>query len=243
MARNSATRPRYYQILVDLRSKIEGGQIAPGERLPTEKELMERYGVSRVTVRRALEELCARGFTEHRGKKGHYVIADQEADENRLTDNNLFAHAQIMGKRLTTSLLSQGVIGAPDDAAPFLGVEIGEPVFEVNCLHAVDGTPFGLERIIMPAAFAPKVNLEKLQNTPLIELLKLDCGFRPAYSTQTLSPQMPTVIEAGALKLGSRRPLLMVSSRTYDTNGQPMVFSELLCNTDVMDYTITWTKR
>lgn len=243
MAFAPSTQPRYYQILVELRAKIEGGEIAPGERLPTERELMETYGVSRVTVRRTLEELNALGMTEHRGKRGHFVLACKEPEAERFTENNLFAQADAKGRRLSSTLLSSGLVAATEHIASFFGIEAGTQVLEATCLRTVDGTPFGIERLVLSADLIDKLDFDELRDRPLVEILADSCEVNVAYSTQSLSPQIPTRIEASALNANPRRPLLMVDSRAYDRAGKPIILSELLYNTDVMEYTVTWTKR
>ena len=70
---NSKSAPLYQQIFEEIKGAIEAGDYVPKERIPSEPELSERYGVSRITVRRAVEELCAEGYLVKQQGRGTFV--------------------------------------------------------------------------------------------------------------------------------------------------------------------------
>lgn len=134
--------------------EIAAGGLAPGERLPSERELGERLGVSRATVRRALRELAAKGLVESHVGRGSFVAAGPIGE----APNALMSFTELGASRgLATSarVLAARTRPATLDEAELLAVAPGAPLFELERLRLLDGIPLSLDASRVPLALAP----------------------------------------------------------------------------------------
>lgn len=240
MVTDSTSQPLYYQILLNLREKIARGELAPGKKLPAEKELMDEYGVSRVTVRRALKELCALGITEHRGKRGHFVATLRDQTYKINPNRSLFDQTRAAGREASSKILSMSTIEASKNKAALFSIEKDAPLLEIVRLRYIDDVPFSTERLLLPPDLFEGINPWEMEHRSFIDIMMSDFGIDIAYSTQSLNPQIPSKQEAELLNLSTRHPLLMITSYTYDRSGRLVKLTEMLTNTDIMEYSFTW---
>ena len=239
MVNDSTSQPLYYRILLDLREKIERGKLTPGTRLPSEKELMEEYGVSRVTIRHVLKELCDLGVTEHRGKRGHFVATLR--DKTRFNPNrSLFNQTLSTGRTPSSKIISMSTIEASTNKAALFGIKKGDPLIEIVRLRNMDGMPFSIERLLLPPDLFEGINPWAMEHRSFIDIMSEDFGIDMAYSTQLLDPMVPDKHQAELLNMSMRKPLLMIRSFVYDRLGHLVKLTEMLTNTDIMEYSFTW---
>lgn len=152
-----------YQVIADkIRDRIHAGEFAPGQRLPTEKELSAEYGYSVVTVRAAIRELNTAGIAESRHGAGTYVVDRRLITINATQTEDLDRRAGITAQdSWSTDVREAGRVPAQEfrcakvAAAPLtaelLGVELGSPLVTRQCLRTVDGLPASVETSYFPA--------------------------------------------------------------------------------------------
>lgn len=233
-----SSMPLYYQIVSDIKQQIKDGALLPGDKLPAENTLSQTYQVSRVTVRKALDDLCALGLTERRPNRGHFVarIKDDRKNGKRSLHDTLLSSGRVP----TSRILSMTTEPASPSQSRHFGIPQGEPVILIHRVRYADGVPFALEHIYLPGDLFEGINPWELENSSMIRIMEEEFHIEIAYSTQTLNPKVPTAQQAELLELKSRKPLLAISSDIVNKDGRVVKHTETLFVADVVEYTFTW---
>lgn len=233
-----SSMPLYYQIVSDIKQQISDGVLLPGEKLPAENALSEAYQVSRVTVRKALDDLCILGVTERRPNKGHFVakIRDKQEQRSRSLHDTLIAS----GRTPSSHIISMTTEPASAAHGRLFGTEAGAPVIIINRVRCADGTPFALEHIYLPGDLFEGINPWELEHSSMIRMMQEQFHVKIAYSNQTLNPKTPTKQEMELLELTTRKPQVAVSSDIVSKEGRVVKHTEVLFVADVVEYSFTW---
>lgn len=239
MGTTTSSQPLYYQVLTDIRNQVELGTLRPGDKLPSEKELMEHYHVSRVTIRKALQELSALGITVHRKKRGNF-IAKLNGTRESPKSRSLFQTIKESGHRPSSRILSMSTIFASSKQATRFSVSPGTPLIKIVRLRLADDVPFAVGSMMLPSDIFEGINPWEMENRSMIEIMERDYNIKISHSLQTLYPRFPSKEEMELLNLESKKPLLEIDSDTVNDAGRLVKRSELLFNTEVMDYNFTW---
>ncbi|WKE65369.1 UTRA domain-containing protein [Gallaecimonas kandeliae] len=137
-----------------LLDSIDAGDLSPGDAVPSENQLAERFCVSRMTARRALTELVDSGMLERRQGQGTFV-AELKAQSALLTIRNIADEIAERGRHHQAEVVSLKSLPCPPDIAKLLGVKTGEAVGFSRILHAEDEAPIQLEERYVNLALAP----------------------------------------------------------------------------------------
>jgi DNA-binding GntR family transcriptional regulator len=210
--------PLYFQVAQALERAIESGELPPGRRLENEIALAEQLGLSRPTVRRAIEYLVDRGLVLRKRGIGTQVVHPKVRRPLELT--SLYEDLAAHGQRPTTRVLSVGVVPAPDHVALALGVEAGAPVVALVRLRCARGEPLALMRNHLPEGLVP-VEPEELEQSGLYELMRA-AGVRPHLASQTIGARTATAAEARRLHERRGAPLLTMRRTSYDAAGRAL---------------------
>lgn len=149
--------PLYQQVIDDLRESIEDGRFTAGQRIPSEIELSECYSVSRITIRRAIEELSNDGYLVKKQGKGTYVTGAGQREKLRQTGpiKNFTDICSSTGKTPGVRGASFETVRADRDDAAALGINPGDNILKLTRARTVDGAPVVYETILFPKdAFA-----------------------------------------------------------------------------------------
>lgn len=209
------------QIAATLEAEIARGSKAAGERLPTEAALTLRFGVNRHTVRRALEDLEARGLIRVEQGRGAFVAED--VVDYRLGPRTRFSELVRRENREPAGrILRVAEIQAETMLAEALGVRRGRLVLRVDRLGLADGRPvvLGAHHLPLPRCAAAQ---EVLETKPSITAALEACGI-PDYRRQSsrITARLPTPDEADLLQQSRSRPVLVAESLNVDPAGQPV---------------------
>jgi GntR family transcriptional regulator len=215
-----------------LAGQIACGALAPGDRLPAEKDLAAWFGVSRMTLRHALAELARRGLvTRAVGRGGGTFVAAPKLEQDLTTlagfSEQLRRHGMVAGARV----LSARSRPAGPAAAAALGLGSDDLVYEVRRVRLGDGRPIALERSLFPAARFPGLMEFRLDGS-LYELLEVKYGLRPHRAREVLEPVTAGVREAEALEVLEGAPLMQVERTAYARSGEPLEFARDLFRGD-----------
>jgi DNA-binding GntR family transcriptional regulator len=208
--------PLYYQVAQQLEAAIESGDLAVGSRLDNEVALADQLGVSRPTMRRAIEYLVDRGYLVRRRGVGTQVVHAKVRRPVELT--SLFDDLTVSGKDPSTQVLRLETAPASDSVAIALGLEAGEPVVALERLRFAEGEPLAVMRNWIPVGL---VNLEReaLERGGLYRLLRAG-GVHLRLASQTIGARSATAAEAKLLAGTRGEPLLTMTRTTYDEAGQ-----------------------
>jgi GntR family transcriptional regulator len=230
--------PRYIQIHEQLRVLIETGKLRTGEQLPTEAELREQLGVSRMTVRQALAELVKDGLIYRRRAKGSFVARSRREVPFAADGLRSFTEeAEAYGQRLETRVLTQDVVPAAGRAAQQLHVPPGTRVVVLRRLRVVDGEPIATEVSHFPYDRFPLLASADLTNRSVYHLLEDHYGSLPQEAVDSFAAGPPTVAEAKALGLDAAAPVWHFQRTAYDGNGCAVEYTEATFRLDRFRYT------
>ena len=215
-----------------LRREIAAGELAPGQRLGAEREIAQRLGVSRSTVRAALADLERSGAIRRaRGRTGGIFVADRKVERDLTSLAGLPAYLRRQGFESDARVISTATIAAQDDVAASLAIEPGELVHEIVRVRLADQDPISLERASFPAARFPAL-LDRSLSGSLYELLATHYGLEPGEAEERIEVVDAGAAEARVLGVARRAPLLSILRVAWDTGGQPFECSRDLFRGD-----------
>jgi GntR family transcriptional regulator len=214
-----------------LRSRLTSGQVAPGTRLSSEPALAAEHGVSRVTVRRALDQLCSEGLIERRPGAGTFV-RDAGLGRPVVVDlANVFSHLREMGRETSVRLLSFGYVTPPEMIATALRLNPGERTQRSVRARMADGVPFSYLITHVPERIGLTYSEADLGTRPLLRLLE-NSGIVAASASQTITATLaePEVADALQVEIGS--PLLSPTRTVYEQSGSGVEHLQALYRPD-----------
>jgi GntR family transcriptional regulator len=201
----------------------------PGERLGTERELAERLGVARSTIRSALADLERNGVLRRaRGRAGGIFVADRKVERDLTSLTSLPYYLRRQGFQSDARVLSTATIAADAETAAALGVEL---VLEIVRVRLADGEPISLERASFPAERFPGL-LDRSLAGSLYELLQSEYGLEPGEAEERIEVVEAGVDEARLLGVPRGAPLLTVARTTWDADGRAFERSHDLFRAD-----------
>ncbi len=210
--------PAHTQIETALETAIARGRLAPGDRLPAERELAERYGVSRMTLRQALGALERRGrLVRNKGRYGGTFVAEPKlelAGTSALSDQ-LRGLGLAAGARVLSAVERDP---EPDEAM------LGDRVYAIERVRLANGEPVALERGAYAAAAYPGMLDEPLDGS-LYDLIRARYEDVPVRATERLEPGVATEPEADALGVGPGTPVMRVERTAYSAAGRAVEHS------------------
>jgi len=223
---------RYQEIAEAIRSDFADGVLGVGQLLPSEAVLSTTHGASRVTVRKALEQLRAEGLVESRQGFGWFVGRNpirQSLDSLETIEHQLAAAGRSSERRV----LRFGFVAAPAEVVPLLGDE----VLEVVRLNLADGEPFAHVTVWCQAVLGSDLSRSDVEESTFVDLL-ID---RLGHATQVISAIAADVAISAALNVEVGSPLLRVRRVTTDSEGGNALVSEHLYPAHRTEFEVTLT--
>jgi GntR family transcriptional regulator len=231
--------PLYHQLETELRERILSGEWPPGTQIPTEQELGQRYGVSRITVRQAVRNLVDSGYLERGQGRGTFVrepvlVAGERG--LRSFSEEMRALALQPGARVLDARK------APADGvvAEHLGLEVGAPVHRLRRLRTGDGRPIGLQTAHLPVARFPGLDERIAGGGSLYEVLASTYGVELDHARETFAVERLPADVAELLDVAAGEPAFHVERVAYDAEG-PFEYTVSLMRGD--RYRIQWVLR
>ena len=204
--------PPYHRVKRHLLDALAQGRFPPGALMPSEAELVARFGVSRMTVNRALRELQAEGLIERMQGIGTFA-AQLHRVASTLTIRDLHDEITERGHRHEARVQLACQEAAPAALAQQLGLEPRAPVFHTLIVHSEEGVPLQCEdRYVNPACAPGYLAVDFTQTTPTHYLFQVTALWRAQYSIEAA---LPTRQEAALLGIGAHDPCLVVVRRTF----------------------------
>jgi len=211
--------PLYIQLANKLRDSINEGQIATGEALPSERALSELTGASRVTIRKAIEQLVEEGLLLRRHGSGTFIAP--RAEQPGTTLSGFSADALHRGKAPGSIWLVKTVSSATPDEAAALAIAPAAQVARLARVRIADDEPLAIEHATVVADLLPA--MERIGDS-LYAALDMK-GNRPVRGVQKIRASLATPIEAGLLSIKEGSEVLRIERRTYLADGTPVEFT------------------
>jgi DNA-binding GntR family transcriptional regulator len=215
----SSPAPLYVQLARALEGAINGGELPAGSRLDGELLLAHRYGLSRPTVRRAVQELVDQGLLVRKRGVGTQVVQRHVRRSVELT--SLYEDLTWAGESPTTTVLSLERVPAPAEVAAELDVREGAEIVVVQRLRLSRGEPLALLTNHLPGRFAP--SFEELSARGLYEYLRMQ-GVHLRVAHQRIGARPARAEEARLLEEPPRAALLTMRRTAFDDVGVPVEF-------------------
>jgi DNA-binding GntR family transcriptional regulator len=210
----SSPTPLYFQLAQAIEGAISGGSLPAGSRLENEILLAQRYGLSRPTVRRAVQELVDKGLLVRKRGVGTQVIQPHVRRSVELT--SLYDDLARAGESPTTEVLSLERIPAPADIAEELDLPVGEEIVVVRRLRRSHGEPLALMANHLPGRFHPTI--EDLTERGLYQYLRTQ-GVHLRVAHQRIGARLARAEEARLLDEPPRSALLTMQRTAFDDQG------------------------
>jgi GntR family transcriptional regulator len=224
-------RPRYYRVYRALAEDIAEGRLGPGDRLPVERALCERFGVSRATIRRAARELERDGLVESSARRGAFVSSGPLSEPPNVL-LSFAAMAAARGLMATANVLGRSVRPASIDEAESLQIAPGSEIFHLERLRMLDGIPVSVDDNRVALARAPAVVDADYERDSLYRTLETRCGVTPTRGEYTIEAVAADPGIAELLGVTSGAPLLLTNDRTFDQAGRPISLSRIIYRGD-----------
>ena len=239
-----ASRPAslYARIREELRTLIVSGAWRPNDPLPSERELMTQYGVSRITVRQALGDLQKESLIFKLAGKGAYVAQTRPFQElGRLQG---FAEAmEARGHETYNRVLSIGHEPASELVASRLGLTIGAPVTQLRRVRHLDRQPVSLDITWVPRALGERLARADLATRDIFLIIENDCATALGHADLVIDAALADAGLGEHLGIAAGAPVLRIERLTHDATGRPIDYEHLYCRADNFQYRLRTERR
>ena len=228
--------PLYLQIANNLIEQIEAGTLAPGTRLPSERELSLKLSVQRETVRQALAVLDNEGLITRRHGSGTYIAEPKiERDAGRLFP---FTRAmQRKGYRPGATVIQMEKILCSPAIAHELDLPVSAIVYFIQRVRTINQEPVVLENAYIPADIFPDFDRFDLSERSMYEIMETEYGSRVSQARQSLEAVVASEFEASLLGLKKGDPLMLERRLTFDQLNRRVEYSKDLFRGDRFRFT------
>jgi Transcriptional regulators len=238
LLRNDLPTPLYHQMFSLLRDRILSGEIARGMRIPTEFDLADSFGVSRITAKRALDELAAEGLVERRRGKGTHVIHRSRPKPMHSPLTGLIETLEVMAEHTRVKMLQFRRAVPPEPIRALFDTGPREPLVQAIRLRLRNDTPLGYYVSWTRTDNDEVFNEARLANTARLTLFK-EMGIALKQVEQVLSAVNADAVAALHLKVEPGTALLALERRSYDAEGQLVDLLNIQYRPDQFTYQMT----
>lgn len=235
----SSPVPLYYQLATRLEEAIRTDVLPSGARLENEIALGNRLGLSRPTVRRAIQELVSKGLLVRRRGVGTQVVQSKVTRGVELT--SLFDDLSRMGQHPTTKLLEHELVAAGDEIAAHFGISPEERVLRIVRLRSTGEVPLAVMENFLPSPYHD-LSASDLEVRGLYQLLR-ERGVVISVANQQISARGATASEAATLEVSRSSPLLTMSRTAFDSAGRPVEFGRHCYRPELYSFEFTLVER
>jgi len=234
----SLRMPLYHQIYLVLRQKILGGELGYDDQLSSELDLAGDYGVSRVTTRRALEELAADGLVVRSRSKGTRVRYRQERRSTTRSGKGLLQKLLTMDNKCTVTVEDFQYLPASNDVAQALNIGVGDIVQKAIRIRHFDTGPFSILITHVPQHVGKNFHMRDLEKMPLLQLLERS-GIAVTEARQSISAILADAELARLLNTDVGVALVDVRRIASDENGRAVEYTRAIYRPDRFQYQMT----
>jgi GntR family transcriptional regulator len=237
---SDASQPLYHRVYRQIAQEISGGALQPGARLPSERWFCDELGVSRATVRRAIEELIADGLVETRGR-GSFVTGEALVEP----PNTLMSLSELgrsRGLDATARVLTAAIRPATIDEAEAFGIAPGAELFELRRLRMLDGLPIAIDDNRIPLRLLPSAGDIDFTTASLYDAIERE-GNPLARADYELEARAAGTQEAELLGLAPDAPVLFATTVAIGDDGRILDLGQTIYRADRYRFQATLMRR
>lgn len=216
--------PRYYQLKEIMRERIRCGEWKPGDLIPSERELSETYGISRMTARQAVTDLVNEGLFYREQGKGTFV-SQLKMTQQLMHLTGFTEDIKARGQRPGTKVISAEVKAAEKDIAERLRIPVGTPVYCLRRLRFANDAPLAIEYSQVSFKGCEKLLEENFEENSLYRLLETQYGLPLIEAEQELEAGLAGKEDAQWLQVSTNSPVLFTRRITYTDRNQPLEYA------------------
>lgn len=213
--------PRYHQVYAALRGWVLGGTYPPGARLPSEGELCESFGVSKITTRKAIDLLVQEKLLVRVQGKGTFVVDDLGDAPNIGDMEQLIRKVEKLAKRSKLDRIEKKTVPADEETARDLQIDKGEPVEEISYVRFIDQKPVGYRVSYIPSARNLEITPKDLRSHQMLTILESK-GVMISGAHQLIGACLADSQMAGLLNTNVGSPLVRIRLVVLDEDAQPV---------------------
>jgi GntR family transcriptional regulator len=237
----SSRIPLYYQLENVLREKITSGAFESGGRLPTEIELIEQFGVSRITVRQALQSLADDGLIERKQGSGTIVSA-RKSKKKRFTGTihltGSLDELIEMGMDTPVKVLEMNRVEADLHEAESLEIKIGTPIYRLKRLRLNEGKPYSLIINYLPEEIGASLTMAELSSGALLHTMETKLKLNLDNAIQQIHAELADPYVAKLLDIRVGTALLSIERTVYTDKARPVEYVHTLYRSDLYGYSV-----
>ncbi len=213
--------PVYLRLKDDIKQKIKNGEYYKNMRLPSENALSSEWGISRMTVRRALDELTREGLLYKTRGSGTFVAA------NRFSQRDIMSFSEMVKMRgsVPQTVVLEKTFVCDDEIALTMHLPKSSVFYKVKRLRLADNTPVGIENVFLPLQFCDSPDRLELEGS-LYEGLKKLYGWNILRQDIGITADMPTKEEKEILKLSKGEAVLRCEGNSLEDDGKPLLYEK-----------------
>jgi GntR family transcriptional regulator len=234
--------PLYARLETQIAVGIANGQFPVGSRLPAEDDLVERFHVSRTTVRKAIQNLTVRGLVEIRRGTGTFVTTPRITQE--LTELTGFVEdMQALGHNPTARLIDRTVVAAGEGVARQLALPMGTRVMRIRRVRLANGVAMSLDETYLPLEIGEKIATHDLEAEPIFALLEQRYGIPLVDAEYRLEAASADRDVAAALGVATGSPVFLIERTSYAAGDAPVDYEKLHYRGDLIRFTTRLARR
>ncbi len=230
--------PLYHQIFLILRNKILDNTYPPNSLVPNENQIIETFSVSRITAKRALNDLAAAGFVIRQRGKGTRVCSQLPVVPLDVPFDDLIENLSQIGLKTQAKILHFAYITAPPNVAKKLNLEENAIVQAAIRIRSYQGKPFSHVMSYVPESIGQTYTKEDLENKLLFHLIQAS-GVKIERAEHQIAADLADPIVAPLLEVEVGSPLLKVNKVIFDQNNKPVQHLVILYRSDRYNYKVS----
>jgi GntR family transcriptional regulator len=235
--------PLYHQLESELVERINGGEFKAGDTLPTEEQICAQYGVSRITVRRALDAMISSGLITRRRGVGTFV-AEQPSGVRSVRITGSLDDFLANAGALNQEVLSLDRRPASAEVAGALAIAEGEKVTRLELISSLIAGPVLYLEVFFPLAVAGDLSMEDLTpGMPVVRVIERKMKTRVVRASQLIAPDRADKTTAKHLGLKVDTPILRITRIYYSADGTPIEVALVRHHPERYQYVVEFTAR
>lgn len=212
----SGPTPIFAQIRTRLESAISDGSLTPHQRIPSERELSQWFGVSRMTVRQAIDGLTADQVLYSLPGRGTFISGNRVIEQPLRHLSSFTDEMRARGLRPSSKVLQSAIVRATFELARLFDLFPNESITVISRLRAADDEPIGTEQVHIPTRYAPGLLDRNLATLSLYQVLRDEYGLVLVSGRQVIQADMPSPDEQEVLGMERPAPVLRIERETHD---------------------------
>jgi GntR family transcriptional regulator len=240
--KTSSALPLYAVVEGEIASSIANGTFPIGHQLPTEDELIQRFSVSRTTVRKAIENLSARGLVEIRRGTGTFVAQPKIVQE--MTELTGFVEdMDALGLIATARVIDHAIVAADADVARHLALNAGASVMRIRRVRIASGVALSLDETYLPCDIGEKIVSHDLAAEPIFKLLEQRYDIPLIEAEYTLEATAASDAIAAALSVAAGSPIFLIERTSHTLDNRPVDYERLHYRGDLIRFRTRLARR